>query len=292
MSRPLTGPVPSFSALARRSSCRPTSTSPCPRQSSRRIRRSCGRTRCPDPRTGRWRRSPSLWPGVSSTCCMHEASSPRSRRQMEHWTSSSSKASVPRSGPRPPARSPGRRCALRRGLLPPCRHLAPRERRPGPRAAVQLRRPWALSLERLSALPDGRLAYRMKRPSATGQTHLVFPPVALLRRLAALVPPPRANLVRDFGVFAPNARVRPRVVPAPAAAGGALSPSARSGPAAPSPGPNSSSGRSRRTSSPARAAEATAASSPSSFALPPPRPPPRAAEEKEPTPPQGVVQGR
>jgi hypothetical protein len=70
-----------------------------------------------------------------------------------------------------------------------------------------------LSLERLSALPDGRLAYRMKRPSPTGQTHLVFAP-AFLRRLAALVPPPRANLVRYFGVFAPKARVRPRVVPA------------------------------------------------------------------------------
>jgi hypothetical protein len=34
-------------------------------------------------------------------------------------------------------------------------------------------------------------------------------------RLAALVPPPRANLVRYFGVFAPNARLRPSVVPAP-----------------------------------------------------------------------------
>ena len=54
----------------------------------------------------------------------------------------------------------------------------------------------------------------MKRPSPTGQTHLVFAPVAFLRRLAALVPPPRANLVRYFGVFAPKARVRPRVVPA------------------------------------------------------------------------------
>jgi hypothetical protein len=74
-----------------------------------------------------------------------------------------------------------------------------------------------LSLERLSALLDGRLAYRMKRPSPTGQTHLVFPPLAFLRRLSALVPPPRANLVRYFGVFAPNARVRPCVVPAPAA---------------------------------------------------------------------------
>jgi hypothetical protein len=54
----------------------------------------------------------------------------------------------------------------------------------------------------------------MKRPSPTGQTHLVLPPVAFLRRMAALVPPPRANLVRYFGIFAPNARVRPRVVPA------------------------------------------------------------------------------
>ena len=65
-------------------------------------------------------------------------------------------------------------------------------------------------------MPDGRLAYRMKRPSPTGQTHLVLAPVAFLRRVAALVPPSRANLVRYFGVFAPNARVRPRVVPAPA----------------------------------------------------------------------------
>jgi CheY-like chemotaxis protein len=43
-------------------------------------------------------------------------------------------------------------------------------------------------------------------------------PLALalaLRRLAALVPPLRANLVRYFGVFAPNARFRPSVVPAP-----------------------------------------------------------------------------
>jgi hypothetical protein len=65
-----------------------------------------------------------------------------------------------------------------------------------------------LSLERLSALPDGRLAYRMKRASPTGETHLVLPPVAFLRRVAALVPPRRARLVRYFGVFAPNARVR------------------------------------------------------------------------------------
>ncbi|HVP62059.1 MAG TPA: transposase, partial [Myxococcaceae bacterium] len=89
-----------------------------------------------------------------------------------------------------------------------------------------------LSLERLSALPDGRLAYRMKRPSPTGQTHLVMAPVAFLRRLAALVPPPRANLVRYFGVFAPNTRVRHRVVPVPPPA---LLPKAPLCPVAPEP---------------------------------------------------------
>ena len=72
-----------------------------------------------------------------------------------------------------------------------------------------------LSLERLSQLPDGRLSYRMKRPSASGATSLEFTPVDFLRRVAALIPPPRVNLVRFFGVLAPNARLRSLVVPAP-----------------------------------------------------------------------------
>jgi len=49
-------------------------------------------------------------------------------------------------------------------------------------------------------LPDGRLAYRMKRPAASGQTVLVIEPVEFLCRLAALVPPPRsaAGLVASW----------------------------------------------------------------------------------------------
>ena len=53
----------------------------------------------------------------------------------------------------------------------------------------------ALAQERLSQLSDGRLAYRLKRPVA-GDEVLVLKPSELLRRLAALVPPPRAHLVR------------------------------------------------------------------------------------------------
>jgi hypothetical protein len=37
---------------------------------------------------------------------------------------------------------------------------------------------------------------RMKRAVPDGSTHLVLTPQTLLRRLAALVPPPRQNLTR------------------------------------------------------------------------------------------------
>ncbi|PTL75153.1 hypothetical protein DAT35_56155 [Vitiosangium sp. GDMCC 1.1324] len=40
-----------------------------------------------------------------------------------------------------------------------------------------------------------------------------FTGLELLRRLASLVPPPRANLTRFHGVFAPGAKVRPFLLP-------------------------------------------------------------------------------
>ena len=71
----------------------------------------------------------------------------------------------------------------------------------------------ALALERLSRMEDGRIAYRMKRPLPDGTTHLLFTGLELLRRVASLVPPPRANLTRFHGVFAPGAQLRPFLVP-------------------------------------------------------------------------------
>ncbi|WP_245591669.1 transposase [Cystobacter fuscus] len=71
----------------------------------------------------------------------------------------------------------------------------------------------ALALERLSRAEDGRIAYQMKRPLPDGTTHLLFTGLELLRRVASLVPPPRANLTRFHGVFAPGARLRPFQVP-------------------------------------------------------------------------------
>ena len=75
----------------------------------------------------------------------------------------------------------------------------------------------AVVQKRLSELPDGRFRYEMKRPTADGRTHLTMTGVELLRKLAPLVPPPRQNLTRYHGVFAPNSHptdqregVRPR----------------------------------------------------------------------------------
>ena len=74
-------------------------------------------------------------------------------------------------------------------------------------------------MERFEEAEDGRIAYRMKRPMPDGTTHLLFTGLELLRRLASLVPPPRTNLTRFHGVFAPGATLRPFLVPTAAAPG-------------------------------------------------------------------------
>lgn len=64
---------------------------------------------------------------------------------------------------------------------------------------------------RLSLSRDGQVRYELKKPWPTpaGVTELRLDPVAFLRRLACLIPPPRAHMVRYHGVLAPNARARP-----------------------------------------------------------------------------------
>ncbi|MGA9521638.1 MAG: transposase [Myxococcaceae bacterium] len=64
-----------------------------------------------------------------------------------------------------------------------------------PAEALRARGP--LSLERLSLRDDGRLAWRMKRPAPDGSTHLLLTPLQLVRKLAALVPPPRRLVSLD-----------------------------------------------------------------------------------------------
>lgn len=53
----------------------------------------------------------------------------------------------------------------------------------------------------------------MKRLLPDGTTHLLFTGLELLRRVESLVPPPRTNLTKFHGVFAPGAKLRPFLVP-------------------------------------------------------------------------------
>ncbi len=53
--------------------------------------------------------------------------------------------------------------------------------------------------------------------AADGTTSLVLSPTELIEKLAALVPPPRVNLIRYHGVLAPAAPDRALIVPGPSA---------------------------------------------------------------------------
>jgi hypothetical protein len=70
-----------------------------------------------------------------------------------------------------------------------------------------------VAAERLSLLADRRLLYRLRRRWRDGTTHVIFEPLELVEKLAALVPAPRFNLIRYHGILAPSAAWRPLVIP-------------------------------------------------------------------------------
>jgi hypothetical protein len=71
----------------------------------------------------------------------------------------------------------------------------------------------ALSDERVQVNAAGQVELKLKTPWRDGTTHLVMSPLEFMQRLAALVPRPRLHLIRFHGVLAPNAKLRPLVVP-------------------------------------------------------------------------------
>ncbi len=71
----------------------------------------------------------------------------------------------------------------------------------------------ALSDERVQLSAAGQVELKLKTPWRDGTTHLVMSPLEFMQRLAALVPRPRLHLIRFHGVLAPNAKLRPLVVP-------------------------------------------------------------------------------
>jgi uncharacterized protein YbaR (Trm112 family) len=90
-----------------------------------------------------------------------------------------------------------------------------------------------LATERLSQLPDGRLLYRLKRRWRDGTSHVIYEPLELMERLAALVHPPRFNITRFYGIFSPGANLRPRLIPEAEGSTPPQHPACRSGVEAP-----------------------------------------------------------
>jgi hypothetical protein len=70
-----------------------------------------------------------------------------------------------------------------------------------------------VSGERLDLTAQGQVRYCLKTPYRDGTTHIVLEPLDFLARLAALVPPPRAHLMRFHGVFAAHAALRAAITP-------------------------------------------------------------------------------
>lgn len=72
-----------------------------------------------------------------------------------------------------------------------------------------------ISKQRFERINEDKVAIRFKRAWSNGATHVVYTNIEFIEKLIALIPPPRANLVRYFGVFAPRNKWRKEIVPAP-----------------------------------------------------------------------------
>jgi hypothetical protein len=72
-----------------------------------------------------------------------------------------------------------------------------------------------LANDRLKILGDGDVRLELKKPWSDGTSAVDLAPLALIARLAALVPPPKRHLTRYFGVLSSHAAARSAVVPAP-----------------------------------------------------------------------------
>ena len=72
-----------------------------------------------------------------------------------------------------------------------------------------------IATERLELTPDGNVRYHFRRLWRNGTAYVDYSPLEFIERLVPLVPAPRSHLLVYHGVLAPNAALRPRVVPTP-----------------------------------------------------------------------------
>ena len=69
-----------------------------------------------------------------------------------------------------------------------------------------------IAQDRLRLTGGGQIVLQLRRRWSDGTTHLLFDPIELLERLAALTPRPRVNLVLYYGVLGARARGRSSIV--------------------------------------------------------------------------------
>lgn len=69
-----------------------------------------------------------------------------------------------------------------------------------------------VALDRLAMRTDGLITYRLKKKYRDGTEMLLFSPLELIEKLAAIVPKPRAHTTRYHGLFAPHSKNRKKIV--------------------------------------------------------------------------------
>ena len=72
-----------------------------------------------------------------------------------------------------------------------------------------------MALERLEADTTGDLVYTFTKPWSDGTTGVALSPPELLEKLTALVPLPRAHLLRYAGCLASHSKLRGAITPTP-----------------------------------------------------------------------------
>jgi len=72
----------------------------------------------------------------------------------------------------------------------------------------------SLNQDRLSYDGD-QVIYQLKKPWSDGRTIIRYSPMGFLSRLTALIPPPRAHLIKHSGIFASSHKLRSQIIPNP-----------------------------------------------------------------------------
>lgn len=68
-----------------------------------------------------------------------------------------------------------------------------------------------MSKERVSIASENKVLMKLKNPYLDGTTHLSFTQEDFIKRLIALIPPSRQNLIRYFGVFGARHKKRAEI---------------------------------------------------------------------------------